>query len=319
MFNIQKITSVALFLVLHLFVIGCTQQNTPVTKENTVNKINLSQYSDAKPDKTVKLLFIHHSCGGQWLADKGDAKDIIPDTCIIASHPNGGGLRALLQKNNYEVHEAAYKSAIGDKTDVCDWNAKFRDKMDQILRCDIQDSLYADASARNAIVMFKSCFPANEILSDGKAPGDPDSPHKTLANYKAAYTKLLGYFRAHPDTLFICVTAPPLAQNVPSRTKEFIKNAIGSGSSVKAVGERARRFNNWLKDAEKGWLARYELKNVVVFDYYDTLTRHGESNYSLYPTRNDRDSHPSAEGNLLAASQFISFLNKAVTRFNTMK
>lgn len=315
MFNDKTIPSVTLFLLLLFMAVGCTQHNTPVTKENTVNEINLSQYSDAKPEKQIKLLFIHHSCGGQWLADKGDAKDIIPDTCIIASHPNGGGLRALLQKNNYEVHETAYKSAIGNKTDVCDWNAKFRDNMDQILRCDLQDTLYNDASSRNTIVMFKSCFPANEIFSDGKEPGDPDSPQKTLVNYKTAYTKLLVYFRAHPETLFICVTAPPIARNVPSRTREFIKNAIGSESSVKAVGERSRRFNNWLKDGKNGWLAGYELKNVVVFDYYNVLTRHGESNYSLYPTNAGYDSHPSTKGNTIATQEFIPFLNRAVNRF----
>ncbi|NVN93318.1 MAG: hypothetical protein HXX11_22360, partial [Desulfuromonadales bacterium] len=111
-----------------------------------MKEIDLSTYRDSKPEQRLRLLFIHHSCGGQWLADKGEAKDILADTCIIASHPNGGGLRALLQQNNYEVHEAVYKSVIGDKTDVSDWNAKFRDKMGEILKCDQQDSLYKESS-----------------------------------------------------------------------------------------------------------------------------------------------------------------------------
>ncbi|NVN92410.1 MAG: hypothetical protein HXX11_17670, partial [Desulfuromonadales bacterium] len=166
----------------------------------------------------------------------------------------------------------------------------------------------------NDIIVFKSCFPNNAIESEGKEPGNPDSPLKTTANYKAAYIKLLGYFRTHPKTLFVCVTAPPLVESIPSRTKELLKNVIGSETSVKAVGERARKFNNWLKDAEKGWLAGYELKNVVVFDYYDILTRHGESNYLLYPTNGGNDSHPSADGNASAAREFIPFLNKSVNR-----
>jgi hypothetical protein len=172
-----------------------------------------------------------------------------------------------------------------------------------------------DASIKNDIIVFKSCFPNNAIESEGKEPGDPDSPVKNTANYKAAYMKLLSYFRAHPNTLFVCVTAPPLAHDVPSRTKEFIKNLIGAENSVKAIGERARRFNNWLKDSDKGWLAGYEQKNVIVFDYYDLLTRHGESDYSLYPTKDGNDSHPSAEGNAIAAREFVPFLNKAVNRF----
>lgn len=309
-----NLLAVALISLVVLVLGNCTAQTINEKKETSVKEIDLSQYKDTKPKQMTRLLFIHHSTGGQWLADKGDTQDIIPDTCLHQTHPNGGGLRALLIKNNYQVHEAAYKSAIGEKTDVCDWNAKFRDKMDLILRCDQQDKLYKDAAEKNTIVMFKSCFPNNDIESEGKEPGDPDSPVRTTVNVKAAYKKLIGYFRAHPKTLFVVVTAPPLAKNVPSRTKEFIKNLIGSETSVQAVGERARRFNNWLKDPEKGWLANYEGKNVVVFDYYDVLTRNGESNYSMYATRNGLDSHPSAEGNAIAAQEFVPFLNKVLNR-----
>jgi len=298
-------------------VAGCNKQNTIGEKEKNVKEIDLSGHKDSKPERTKRLIFIHHSCGGQWLADKGESKELIPDTCLYISHPNGGGLGAQLKLNNYELHEAGYKSIIGDKTDVNDWNAKFRDKMGDILRCEQQDKAYTDVSSKNDIVVFKSCYPNNAIESEGKEPGNPDSPLKTTANYKASYTNLLGYFKAHPNTLFVCVTAPPLAHNIPSRSKELIKNLIGAENSVKAFGERARRFNNWLKDSEKGWLAGYSLKNVVVFDYYDLLTRHGESNYALYPTNGGSDSHPSAEGNILATQQFVPFLNKAVNRITT--
>jgi hypothetical protein len=311
----RKLCFLALFLLCIFAVGSCAEQKKNNMKEFAVKEIDLSKYKDSKPEQTMKILFIHHSCGGQWLADKGDDMQIIPDTCIYKSHPNGGGLRALLFQNNYEVHEAAYKSAIGDKTDVCDWNAKFSKKMEDILRCDLQDKPYTDTSVKNDIVMFKSCFPSNEIISEGKEPGDPDSPKKTTANYKAAYNKLLGYFKAHPDTLFVCVTAPPLVQKGSSRTKEFVKNIIGSENSTRAIGERARRFNNWLKNSEKGWLTGYEGKNVVVFDYYDVLTGKGKSDFNLFPTRGGADSHPSTDGNSLASREFISFLNKATNRF----
>ena len=315
-----RIISVSVLVMLGLFSIcSCSELNKNEPKEMKVKEIDLSGYSDKKPEKKMRLLFIHHSCGGQWFADKGENIQIIPDTCIYKSSPNGSGLRSLLQQNNYEVHEAAYKSAIGAKTDVCDWNAKFRDRMDDILHTDLQDERYKDPSEKNDIIMFKSCFPNSEIVSEGKEPGDPDSPEKTTANYKAAYNKLLGYFKSRPDTLFLVVTAPPVVKNVPSRTKEFIKKMLGSGSTVQAVGERARRFNNWLKDTEKGWLARYEGKNVVVFDLYDVLTGHGKSNHALYPTKGGADSHPSSEGNDLAAREFVPFLNKAVARYYASK
>jgi hypothetical protein len=305
---------IATFILSTVFAIGCTQLENPNLKENKVKEIDLSQYKDSKPERKMKLLFIHHSCGGQWLADKGQAKDILPDTCIIESHPNGGGLRTLLQQNNYEIHEAAYKSSIGDKTDVCDWNIKFRDKMENILKCDMQDSLYKDATSKNDIIMFKSCFPANAIDPDVKGPGDPNSPVQTISNYKAAYNELLGYFRLHPKTLFVCVTAPPLVESSPNRLKEFVKRFVAPEKTVKAMGERARGFNNWLKDTQDGWLAGYKESNVVVFDYYDVLTKHGKSNHALYPTKGGNDSHPSTEGNTIATREFVPFLNRAITR-----
>ncbi len=294
---------------------GCTEQNKSTVKVSKVKEVDLSPYKDTKPERAFRLLFIHHSCGGIWLADKGEAVEIVPNSCLFERHPYGGGLRALLAQNNYEVHEAGYNSLIGDKTDACDWNVKFRDRMDSILKCDRQDTQYSDSSKKNDIVMFKSCFPANAIESEGKEPGNPDSADITTANYKAAYSKLLGYFKAHPDTLFVCVTAPPLVDNYAGRFTELKRRLFDPEKSSKAVGDRARRFNNWLKDAEKGWLAGYELKNVVVYDFYDVLTGYGASNYTLYPTENGRDSHPSAEGNAIAAREFVPFLNRALNRF----
>jgi hypothetical protein len=305
----------ALTILLALTLFGCTEQKTSEVIEKKVKEIDLSAYKPTRPERTMRLLFIHHSVGGQWLADRGERQDIIPDSSLHIKHPNGGGLRSLLIENNYQVHEASYKSDIGEKTDINDWNAKFRDKMDAMLKCDMQDTPYNVASIRNNIVMFKSCFPNNDIISEGKEPGDPDSAERTTANVKSAYRKILNYFGTHPNTLFVCVTAPPLAKNIPSRTKEVLKNLIGSEDSVKAIGERARRLNNWLKDTEKGWLSGYGGKNVVVFDYYDVLTRHGESDYLMYPTENGFDSHPSAEGNTIAAREFAPFLNRAVNRF----
>ncbi|MEA3357526.1 MAG: hypothetical protein U9Q67_03760 [Patescibacteria group bacterium] len=310
---ITSISAMAVVIILAFSLEGCERNNAKEISEIKVKEVDLSRYSNANPKNKQKILFIHHSCGGQWLADQGSENEVFSKSRIYMAHPNGGGLRKLLEDNNYEVHEASYGSKIGDKTDICHWNAKFREQIDDILKCDMQDDLY-DGLSKNQIVMFKSCYPNNQIESYGKEPGNPDSSSKTLANYKAAYNSILKYFRKYPDTLFVCITAPPLAQNIPSRTKEFIKNVLGSENSVKAMGIRAREFNNWLKDIENGWLSKYELKNVAVFDYYDILTNCGESNYSMYPTRGGKDSHPSSEGNSIAARTFLPFLNRAMNR-----
>lgn len=259
----------------------------------------------------LNLLFIHHSCGGQWFAPFGSSEGT---NCIYHSHPNGGNLRPLLEQSGYRVHEAAYGSKIGQATDLFDWLPKFRGQMGDILHCDQQDTPHADAR-RNQVVMFKSCFPNNAFRGEGVPPGRAAGPELTVWNAKAAYAALLGEFQKHPDVLFVCVTAPPLAPKSPPQPlwKQWAKKVLGRADSLTNSGPLARTFNNWLGDT-RGWLKDYPLPNVVVFDYYNLLTGNGASDYSVYPTGAGDDSHPSRAGNEQAAHAFIPFLNQAVRR-----
>jgi len=306
---------ILVIIILNIILISCEIGRGRGLEANMspVRVLELSQYPSSPPEKPIDLLFIHHSTGGQLLADIGpvNGKD-----CIFTTHPYGGGLKSLLKNNNYIVHEASYNSLIGDKTDICHWNTKFRDHMNEILTCMNQDEYFPD-NTRNRIIVFKSCFPNNWIESDGKNPGDPDSCVRTLANVKAAYQSLLAYFSQQPDTLFIAMTAPPLVKPIlyrKGKVLELLKTTLGMPDTIDKVGKRARDFNNWLKDVESGWLKDYKLKNVVVFDYYDVLTGYGQSNWTMYPTKNGADSHPNSEGNTHAAQEFIPFINSTVHR-----
>ncbi len=294
---------VLLLTVFYLICISCTQQpkQNKTLEVKKVKTLDFSQYLDTPPSKPLNLLFIHHSCGGHWLADKGP-EDC--QNCICKTHPNGGGLRKLLEQNNYVVHEASYNSIIGHKTDIQDWPSKFQIQMDRILHTKIQDELLSEGEM-NQVIMFKSCFPNNNFPDD-------DSVQKA----QDAYKSLLAIFEKYPSTLFVAITAPPLVRPHETRNpiKAFIKKFLGRYRDVPAIGRRARRFNNWLKDIENGWLSGYPLKNVVVFDYYDILTKEGKSNWAEFPTKEGRDSHPSSEGNSIAAKKFVPFLNRAVHR-----
>lgn len=257
----------------------------------------------------MDLLFIHHSCGGQLLAAPGPA---VGADCIYQTHPEGGGLRSLLQASGYRVHEASYGSAVGGKTDIFDWPPKFRGQMDQVLTCDGQDTLFQDGRS-NRVVMFKSCFPNNNFRAEGSPPGDPAGPVLTVWNAKAAYAALLPEFRKHPDVLFVCLTAPPLAFKTHPQPlwKLVAKTILGRPVNSRTItGPLARQFNNWLAD-RNGWLKDYPLKNVAVFDLYGILTA-GKSDFLAFPTGAGYDSHPSREGNQRAAAAFVPFLNEAV-------
>lgn len=280
--------------------------------------MDLSTFPDAPPARPVPLVFIHHSCGGQMLAPAGPEAEVEGAKCIYDAHPNGGGLRPLLEKAGYTVNEASYGSEVGDKTDLFDWLPKFQQKMDKILRVQRNDTLLPEGS-KNEIVVFKSCYTESELTAQGSPPGNPAGPELTLENAKATLTALLPEFQKRPDTLFVYVTSPPQAgyvDPVPAWTY-LLRKVLGRPGEKERKAERARLARElwgWVRAAD-GWLAGYPQKNVVVFDYYDVLTDQGASNLSRYPTLDGKDSHPAAEGNRKAAEAFVPFLNRAVRRF----
>jgi len=295
-----------------LIPVGGQARSKPSERGGTMD---LSAFPSARPEKPLRLLFIHHSCGGQLLAERGPEKEIA--NCILESHENGGGLRKRLEAEGYEVHEASYGSELGENTDLFDWLPKFRDKMSKVLTCSFNDQ-YDTSGARNQIVLFKSCYPNSRFESMGDPPGNPSGPTLTVWNAKASFTALLEEFKKYPDTLFVYLTAPPNAPGyAPDPAwKWLLKKATGKPDTATLMARRAqlaRTFNDWVA-SPNGWLQGYPLRNVAVFDYYDVLTGHGQSNLLVYPTGGGRDSHPSAEGQAKVTAEIIPFLNRAVRR-----
>jgi len=245
------------------------------------------------PGKVVKLIFIHHSTGENWLND------------------GYGGLGIALGQNNYFVSDTNYgwgPDAIGDRTDIINWTEWFRGTespryMDALYNESGQYSPYtrslSDPGGENEIIMFKSCFPNSEIEGN---PDDPPAPGDslTVGNAKYIYNDLLNYFITRPDKLFVVITAPPV------QDPTYAANALA--------------FNTWLV---YDWLAEnnYPYANVVVFDFYNILTHpdnhhrfwDGETEHSnngrntlFYPSDDD---HPNQTGSRKATSEFMPLLN----------
>ncbi len=286
---------------------------------------------------TDDVLFIHHSVGENWL--------------------NNGLRNALLAKSYIdEVNEITYGTMIlpdagrpaslaffdpptpGDHTSPHHWLLWFNDYMQRLKSFDC-------ASGKNKIILFKSCFPSNNIYEDGTEPGNPFDSYETLANYRAVYRHPSGagrtytsgtlvykplrdVFAANPDTLFILVTSP---SNVPPCT-------------CLDWADRARVFWNWVKN---DWLNGYNaafpnLKNVAVFDYFDFLAYPqsytgtevydplDDNTTGTYPVRNmtrksyrntedPTDSHPNSfadqEATKIFATNASNFLDTAYNRW----
>jgi hypothetical protein len=248
------------------------------------------------PTEPVKLIFIHHSTGENWLTD------------------GYGDLGRTLAQNNYFVSDTNYgwgPDAIGDRTDIPNWPEWFRSDQTPVYMKALfaesgQNSNYtrtfSDPGGENQVIMFKSCFP-NSALEG--SPNDPPDAHGelTVGHAKYVYNEILKYFATRPDKLFVVITAPPL-QDIT-----YAKNA--------------RAFNEWLL---KDWLREnnYTQPNVVVFDFYTVLTgpdhhhryANGQiervfqpgKNTSAYPSAPD-DDHPSVAGSRKATDEFIPLLN----------
>jgi len=253
-------------------------------------------------DRVVRLVFIHHSSGENWLADEN------------------GGLGLALGQNNYFVSDTNYgwgPDSIGDRTDIADWLEWFRsDGTDIIMQALFtetdQHSAYtrplADPGGENEIILFKSCFPNSNLEGN---PDDPPAsePGFSVGGAKFVYNQLLEYFRTRPDKLFVVITAPPV--------------------SDPTYAANARAFNNWLV---YDWLSEneYPYANVAVFDFFNVLTgpdhHHSALNGQVvhsyqpghdtaaYPTDDD---HPSAEGNRRATEEFVPLLNLYYDRWRS--
>jgi len=284
------------------------------------------------PSSAVRLIFIHHSTGENWLADEN------------------GGLGLALRASNYFVSDTNYDwgpDSIGSYTDIGQWWMWFRspESLNYLSALYSESEQHASytrlrerqVSGENEIVMFKSCFPNSALMGDPNDPVPPieDNPlrgqdsgseYHTVANAKGIYIDLLEYFRTRPDKLFIVITAPPLSDPTYSSS--------------------ARAFNEWLVN---DWLAGYPYSNVFVFDFFNVLTTNGggpnvndlnletgnhhrwwndaiqhkidgddddDPNVLEYPTEDD---HPSRAGNLKATGEFLPLLNIAYNRWKSLE
>jgi hypothetical protein len=279
------------------------------------------------PAGPVKLIFIHHSSGENWLAD------------------DNGGLGLALMQNNYFVSDTNYDwgptdpelgDKIGSHTDTGNWwNWFLGPNRGRVLAAVFTESqphaaytrLDQDPGGENQIVMFKSCFPnsalggnPDDLPAAGPNPlygQDASSDAQTVANAKGIYRDLLKYFATRPDKLFVAVTAPPLFESDTSPEQ----------------AANARAFNLWLV---QDWLRGYTQNNVAVFDFYNVLTSNGGDiehndlgaatgnhhrfrngvieyvtgqglNTSAYAVAGD--SHAKPAGNQKATGEFVALLN----------
>ncbi|RLG40751.1 MAG: hypothetical protein DRO05_05580 [Thermoproteota archaeon] len=293
------------------------------------------------PSTPVRLVFIHHSTGEDWL--------------------NLGGLREALNENNYYVTETNYDwgppdldvndgNPIGYHTDIGHWYNWFlgphRDTYLQALYTSSYttgENSIPDPGGENVIIMFKSCFSSGQVIYGN--PDDPPLPkgapnplwgkgvcddpqcsgseYYTVSNIKGLYRDLLDYFATRQDKMFVLITTPPSVD-------VYISPELAAN---------LRAINTWLV---YHWLEDYPYNNVFVFDYYNVLTSNGgdpntsdvgsesgnhhrywngqvqhvigvSNDFLAYPSFSDGqpDNHPNPVGHRKATEEFVTLLNIA--------
>jgi hypothetical protein len=160
-----------------------------------------------------KIIFLHHSCGENLIAQ--------------------GGVREGLTALGYEFYDHGYNDdgltladgtrpgtnfdVPGDNTDPDGLAAIFAQPLH-----DPPDNTFSHLMQYD-VIGFKSCFPVSNI-------GDDDE----LAQYKSYYLSIRDTLDQHPEKTFVIVTQPP---QVPA-------------SSDPSEAARARAFVDWLQSDE---------------------------------------------------------------------
>lgn len=216
------------------------------------------------PPRPLRMVWLHHSTGDNLLR---------------------GGLLEALRANRIEFFDINYEEAkvdgyvIGDHTNPPDFPKAFNTpKYFEVIKG------WELKGAQHDVVMFKSCFPASNVKSAAM-----------LEEYKGYYNALLPTFRAHPKTLFIAMSTPPLVKQ-------------------HTTPENAARARAWSK-----WVTTEYAKdtpNVRVFDLFNALAiregRPDENTLAPQFAVADDDSHPTPKGAQAVTRLFIPWLNRAL-------
>lgn len=139
------------------------------------------------------------------------------------------------------------------------------------------------------VIIFKSCFPTTRIANDHQ-----------LKEYQLYYFTIRDTIDRYPNKLFISMTPPPLRASLTDRDKAM----------------RARRFANWMKS--ESYLGNR--KHFVTYDYFDALATPPSSKKPnvLRPQFCKSiwfDSHPNKLAHQTVAPKWVNFVADATNKF----
>lgn len=241
-------------------------------------------YTVKATDTTKKILFIHHSTGGN-LIKEGNLRDEIKklDPAIEFWDHNynlNPILKTLLAKfthlkglsdNNGKVTDTDYDIVVSNNSPKEYADIFSRDPNDSTLKSILNYD----------IIAFKNCYPTTRIATNEQLEED-------IKYYKVIRDNLKKY----PDKKFIVFTPPPARKETTN-----IDQAI-----------RAKKLVGWLNSKE----FMGDSKNIHLFDFYSLLADENGYLKKDYTRVLPWDSHPNKKANITAAPIFVKYLVEVV-------
>ncbi len=227
----------------------------------------------------TNVIFLHHSTGGN-LINQGGVRERFTEAGFDFwdHHYNQTGL------SRPDGSSAGYNYRIpGDNTDP-DGLANIFAQPVYALPLNALSGLL-----QHEVIVFKSCFPASNIVSDEQLEQD-----------KVWYLGMRDVMDAHPDRVFVVMSPPPL--NPAATTPE--------------AAARARAFADWLTSDE--YLEGHP--NVFAFDFFDQLAEDDPSSSEVNMLRAEyrlegEDSHPNQVANVTVGPIFAKAVMDAALNY----
>lgn len=240
----------------------------------------------ARSTENMKVLFIHHSTGGNLIKQgdlRGELNKISPN---IEFWDHSYNLFPILPKlvalfTNYTGLSDAQGEMTGKHYNIVVSNNSPKEYAEIFARDPKDPTLKAVLSYD--LIVFKNCFPTTKITSD-----------QQLEEYKTYYVKIRESVGKYSNKKFILLTPPPLRKEVT--TSENAK--------------RAQELANWLNSDQ--FITSFG--NLFVFDFFQLLADETGFLKSEYTPPIWLDSHPNKKANKTIVPIFAEFIANIVDK-----
>jgi len=228
------------------------------------------------------IVFLHHSVGGNLINQGG-----VRETFAAAGYQFWDHDYNYLGLRDPQAKYTGYSYRVpSDNTDPDGLLAIFQQPVYELPVNTLSGLL------QHEVIIFKSCYPASDIVSD-----------EQLRQRQDWYLQMRAVMDQHPDKIFVALTPPPLN---PAETRADI-------------AARARAFADWL--ASDAYTAGHP--NVFVFDLFGALAEDDPAapdfNMLRAAYRDGPDSHPNRAANEAIGPQLAAFVIASIEHYRASR